>query len=269
MQPGEATPREGGTTGSPAEEAGAEERPAVRRPPDEAGSADPSRRGRAPAGTDPAKRRQILEGADRVFSTLGFDAASMNDIAREARVSKGTLYVYFQNKEELFTDLIRVKRHQHCGELFEPIPDDDDVRATLLRSGTAFTRMITSDWSLRALRVVMAVTERMPEVGRGFYIDGPGRGKPMLADYLRRMTERGFLKVDDPMLAAAQLGELCQANLVKPRLFRMIDEPPTEAEIARVVGRAVDMFLAFYGTGKIAGTAETAGDAAPAPADSE
>ena len=47
---------------------------------------------------DSAKRRQIVEGARNVFLAQGFDAASMNDIARAAGVSKGTLYVYFNNK---------------------------------------------------------------------------------------------------------------------------------------------------------------------------
>ena len=42
-----------------------------------------------------AKRRQIMEGARTVFLAAGFDGASMNDIARVAGVSKGTLYVYF------------------------------------------------------------------------------------------------------------------------------------------------------------------------------
>src|SRR5690349_16872873 len=58
-------------------------------------------RGRPAAGQDPAKREQILEGARRVFIEMGFDAASMNDITRAAGVSKGTIYVYFANKEEL------------------------------------------------------------------------------------------------------------------------------------------------------------------------
>ena len=51
---------------------------------------------------DSAKRRQILEGARAVFLAQGFDAASMGEIARAAGVSKGTLYVYFENKEQLF-----------------------------------------------------------------------------------------------------------------------------------------------------------------------
>src|SRR5215470_3506409 len=59
---------------------------------------------------DTAKREQILEGARRVFLGQGFDAASMGEIARAAGVSKGTLYVYFKNKEDLFESIV----HEQC-----------------------------------------------------------------------------------------------------------------------------------------------------------
>src|SRR2546429_4689944 len=55
---------------------------------------------------DFSKRRQILDGARKVFMDLGFDAASMNEIARSAGVSKGTLYVYFADKNRLFEAII-------------------------------------------------------------------------------------------------------------------------------------------------------------------
>jgi len=52
--------------------------------------------------SDLKKRHQIMEGARRLFLGQGFDATSMNSIALEAGVSKGTLYVYVKSKEELF-----------------------------------------------------------------------------------------------------------------------------------------------------------------------
>ena len=63
--------------------------------------------GRAPSSDGSAKRRQIMDGARTVFLSAGFDGASMNDIARAAGVSKGTLYAYFNSKDELFEAIIR------------------------------------------------------------------------------------------------------------------------------------------------------------------
>jgi len=55
---------------------------------------------------DTSKRRQILDGARKVFMDLGFDGASMGEIARSAGVSKGTLYVYFADKSRLFEAIV-------------------------------------------------------------------------------------------------------------------------------------------------------------------
>src|ERR1700759_1904783 len=55
---------------------------------------------------DTSKRRQILDGARKVFMDLGFDGASMGEIARSAGVSKGTLYVYFADKNRLFEAIV-------------------------------------------------------------------------------------------------------------------------------------------------------------------
>jgi AcrR family transcriptional regulator len=63
--------------------------------------AAPSTDLRIVADEDSSKRRQILEGARKVFMNLGFDGASMGEIARAAGVSKGTLYVYFADKSPL------------------------------------------------------------------------------------------------------------------------------------------------------------------------
>src|SRR5437016_12447685 len=58
------------------------------------------------AEEDSSKRRQILDGASKVFMDLGFDGASMGEIARAAGVSKGTLYVYFSDKNRLFEAIV-------------------------------------------------------------------------------------------------------------------------------------------------------------------
>jgi AcrR family transcriptional regulator len=51
------------------------------------------------------RRQQIMVAAKRVFSEKGFNRATMEDIAQEAELSPGTLYLYFKNKEELYASL--------------------------------------------------------------------------------------------------------------------------------------------------------------------
>ena len=86
-----------------------------------AGELDALRAAGRAAGQDPVKRKQIIDGARRVFIDMGFDAASMNDITRAAGVSKGTIYVYFANKEELFEALIECERQTIFANLYDAL----------------------------------------------------------------------------------------------------------------------------------------------------
>src|ERR1700761_1490655 len=93
--------------------------------------------GATAAAADSAKRRQIIDGARSVFLAQGFDAASMSDIARAAGVSKGTLYVYFQSKEQLFAAIVQGEGLDHAEHNFHLDPADADVESVLTRIGTA------------------------------------------------------------------------------------------------------------------------------------
>lgn len=211
-----------------------------------AGTAETMPRRRSAAGENPEKRRQILEGARRVFSTLGFDAASVSDIAREAGVSKGTLYVYFENKEQLFSALIDQERQLIQADLFATLDRNDDPATTLRAFGERFARLMTAERIVRAQRVVVSMAERMPELTCAFYAAGPAATAERLATYLRSQTDAGALMVLDPELAAAQFIDLTQSLLARPRLYGAVSGEATDAAIERSVEGAVRVFLAAY-----------------------
>ena len=212
--------------------------------------ARPRARNRRVAGADPDKRHQILEGAHAVFTARGFDASSMADIAAAANVSKGTLYVYFEDKEHLFIALIEREREKQKQGIYEALADIPDLAQALSRFGERLVRLITGGFALSAQRIVLGVAERMPELGREFYERGPMQGTRRLAAFLQRRVELGELGIEDPALAAAQFIDLCQSTLTRPRLFNAVPMPPEDEEIARVVASAVTMFLAQYGVKK-------------------
>src|SRR6516225_63975 len=121
----------------------------------------------AEGSADTAKRRQILEGARSLFLAQGFDAASMGAIAREAGVSKGTLYVYFKSKEELFEAIVE----EQCGQQAEQIFSFDataDIETELRRLGRELSHFIAQPGRVSALRTVIAIADRMPEIGAKF-----------------------------------------------------------------------------------------------------
>jgi AcrR family transcriptional regulator len=217
------------------------------------------------AGQDPQKRRQILAGARKVFLKHGFDAASMNDIARVAGVSKGTLYVYFESKERLFTALMHDERSKQD---FSTNPADHNVAAVLTRLGRDFVAFLTAPHVIRAKRTVMAIIERMPEVAADFYREGPTVCVADLTRYLEAQVRAGVLSIDDCALAANQFLDLAQTGIVKPLLYGTCSRVPPET-IDRTVKSAVDVFLAAYQPKAGAERAARAEHREPAPQPAE
>ncbi len=203
--------------------------------------------GRHAAGQDPAKREQILNGAHCVFSRMGFDAASMNDITQEANVSKGTIYVYFRNKEELFEALVDRERTTLFADMHTALDGEGSAAEKMHRFGSIIARLITCDQVIQAQRIVIGVTERMPALGANFYERGPQKGKALLMDFLEQEIARGTFRIDDVELAAYQFAELCMAGLFRRRIFGHMPEEPTAGEIERCVSGAVRVFLKAYG----------------------
>jgi AcrR family transcriptional regulator len=196
------------------------------------------------ADEDSSKRRQILDGARKVFMDLGFDGASMNEIARSAGVSKGTLYVYFADKYRLFEAIVEEDSLQQ-GKLAFNFDPARDAETTLRDFGRAFITLLCRPGGGSSIRTVMAIAERMPDVGRRFYENVLNKTISQFADYLRARVACGDLVIDDGRLAASQFMELCKASLFLPFVFQA--EPAPSAErIAEVVDSAARMFLAAY-----------------------
>lgn len=200
----------------------------------------------AAASEDSAKRREILEGARQVFRAQGFDGASMGEIAKAAGVSKGTLYVYFDNKVALFETLVETDRHETAERLFMLDEADPDVRAVLYRLGLSFVAMMTRPEQLAFVRMVVGVADKFPSVGQRFFAAGPMHGNRRLAAYLAKQVAAGRLAIADTERAAEQFLNLCHGRCAKALLFAA-GGPPTAEEVEAMVSSAVEVFFAAYG----------------------
>ncbi|MBW5437744.1 TetR/AcrR family transcriptional regulator [Bradyrhizobium canariense] len=193
---------------------------------------------------DSSKRRQILDGARKVFMDLGFDGASMGEIARAAQVSKGTLYVYFADKCALFEAILEQEALQH-GQVAFNFDPARDVETTLKDFGRAYNRLLCRPGGGSAIRTVMAIAERMPDLGRRYYARVLDKSINRLSDYLNTHVACGDLAIDDCDLAASQFMELCKASLFLPFVFQAAPAP-SEERMSEVVDSATRMFLAAY-----------------------
>jgi AcrR family transcriptional regulator len=193
---------------------------------------------------DSSKRRQILQGASKGFMDLGFDGASMGEIARAAGVSKGTLYVYFADKNRLFEAIVEAEAFEQ-GEVAYNFDPEREVKTTLREFGEAYIQLLCRPGGGSAIRTVMAIAERMPDVGRRFYEHVLEKNISRLALYLEAHVAAKDLAIDDCELAASQFMLMCQASLFLPFIFQAAP-PPSAERIAQVIESATRMFLAAY-----------------------
>ncbi len=197
-------------------------------------------------GAENEKRRQILDGARKVFTASGFDGASMGEIARVAGVSKGTLYVYFDSKDALFEALTVDQKRELAEGLFALDPHDPDIRGVLTRLGRLYLTELSKPEHVSLMRMVMGACEKFPHVGKAYYEAGPALGMERLSAYLDAQIAAGRLRPSDTSLAARHFLHLCQAGLFTRLLFSAggIED---EGDLRHRIDEAVRVFLAGYG----------------------
>ena len=193
-----------------------------------------------------AKRQQIISGARRVFLKDGFEGASIDDIVRAARVSKGTVYAYFPSKQSLFEALIAEDKRKQAEVVFSLDLSDGDAARVLRQMGKFLLESLLQPESLALLRIVIGAASRFPELGKAFFDAGPGFGRARLGAYFECLTAQGILEVAEPQLAASQFIDLCRTG-THLRLLLGDEMSPAEEEINRNIESAVRVFLSAYG----------------------
>ena len=200
--------------------------------------------------TSPVKRGrkydEVLAGARHVFLRDGFDGASVDDIARAAGVSKATLYSYFSDKRLLFLEIARAEIATLTDRAMTDIDRMAPPSQVLMQAGQTIMGFSLSVVGLGIVRLCITEGERFPELAQAFYEAGPQATRAALCDYFAEAEARGELRIDDQELAADQFVELCRADL-QLRLLMRVPPLPGPEDIDRVLGGAVEMFLARYG----------------------
>ena len=146
-----------------------------------------------------ARPEEITAAALELFSERGYAATRLEDVAARAGVAKGTVYLYFANKEELFKAVLREG-------FISPLAE---MRGVVQRyEGSTFElveRVVRGWWEhigatrLSAIpKLIVSEARNFPEVAR-FYVDEVVRpGRDAIAEIVRRGIERGEFRPVDP-----------------------------------------------------------------------
>ena len=150
--------------------------------------------------------REICAAALDTFAEKGFAAARLDEIARRAGVSKGTLYLYFHNKEDLFRAVVRdtvAPNVEVVRGMVEGVdlPFDEIVRMLLPRF-VALTRNVRVG---AVAKMVIGESRNFPELAKVWHDEVVTKVLGMLGALIRRAQERGEVRSGDPRLHAMSL----------------------------------------------------------------
>ena len=206
------------------------------------GTTERSQRHPAPPAS---KAESILAAAKRTFLHSGFEAVSMDTIAREAGVSKATVYAHFAGKEELFGAVIGRECERYLAGFSAGELDAGDVRASLTTLGRRFLELLLSPDAIALHRIILAEVSRFPALGEVFWHAGPERNLAQIERFLRAADTAGSLALPDARLAAEHFVGLVRGETQLRHLLRL--EPGAGRPQTRAgVSAAVDTFLRAF-----------------------
>jgi AcrR family transcriptional regulator len=193
------------------EEAAVTRGPAARRPAQGSGR---DRGARRKPAHEADKRQSILDAALDEFAARGFADTRLDDVARRAGVAKGTIYLYFRDKENLFQDLVRTRLSPLIGTIETAAVRELPIRALAELIITTFIEEIYGTRRKDVIRLIISEGTRFPELAQFYYREVIGRVLPVLKQRLRVAVERGELGKD----ALARFPQL----LVAPALMAIL-----------------------------------------------
>jgi AcrR family transcriptional regulator len=187
------------------------------------------RRRRAPE----ERPQQILDAAFHEFGERGLAGARLDDIAKRANVAKGTIYLYFPNKEELFREMVRQSMVEAIdrNEAILLGSADESAEAQLTAMFQVWWRFMRSDRFAVVHRLVIGELHNFPDLMQFYADEVILRGRRVVSGLIARGIERGEFRNVDPDMAARMLSALgvshsiwCTRRNFFPALLETSDE---------------------------------------------
>lgn len=200
-----------------------------------------AKRGRPKVGEEAARREVVIQAAFEELVTFGYEKTTMLGIAKRAGASKETLYVWFSNKEGLFSALIK-HQAETTVEGINAALENAKPRTTLEAFAISLLKLLLSEPSLSLNQVAMSSPELAPVLlQHGRYTAGP-----IVERYLEQLDQRYGLAIPCPQTAFQTLyGLIIQDWQIRALLG---EEPPTSEALSRHAAVAIDQFLRLHST---------------------
>jgi AcrR family transcriptional regulator len=189
-----------------------------------------------------ARPDEILDAAQSVFGECGFARAKLDDVARLAGVSKGTLYLYFDSKESLFREMVRAKvvaALAECEELVRAY--EGSCRDLLIELITRLYYGLRNERMARISRLVQSELESFPELAQFYFDEVILRARRIVADVLERGVATGEFRPEARAFAARGLPSLLVHTAQVQCFFRRLD--PAALTDEQALQGMIDLYL--------------------------
>ncbi|ABC32100.1 Transcriptional regulator [Hahella chejuensis KCTC 2396] len=162
---------------------------------------------------NPQRTEQILEAAKNVFHQSGYARASMDRVAKEAGVSKATLYNHFKSKTVLFQAVVSSASARFIQELSDLQTDERRLEPALRIIAERFLTFLLCPHNLAAIRMILAEIQADPELGEAFYQSGPAVAESAIGSFLDKRMRKGEIPQTDPVRAGRHFMALLRGDL--------------------------------------------------------
>ncbi|HXX06676.1 MAG TPA: TetR/AcrR family transcriptional regulator [Pseudolabrys sp.] len=152
------------------------------------------------------RREAILAAALDEFSARGFEAARLDDVARRAGVAKGTIYLYFRDKETLFQELVRAMLTPVVGTIEAMSAANLPLAVLADRIVELFVREVYETRRKDVIRLIISEGRRFPKLAEFYYREVLARIIPAVRSLLRHAAARGEIPeglAEFPQIVAA------------------------------------------------------------------
>ncbi|WP_445116936.1 TetR/AcrR family transcriptional regulator [Acinetobacter sp. WZC-1] len=198
---------------------------------------------------DLEKRKQILKAARALFLRQGYQGSSMNQIAREACVTKLTVYNHFQDKENLFTCAIEETCEQFINAQPLSLHANCDFKQALYQTCELILNVISLPEAIKLEHLLLELAAEKNPLAMQFYHASHRRICVVWEDFLQQATLLGFIRPDE----MEQQTSLILSLLLGVRHHEVllgIRVPPTGPEKQQIIHSSIELFLMKYGINK-------------------
>jgi len=189
-----------------------------------------------------ARPEEILDAAQTVFGECGFARTKLDDVARLAGVSKGTVYLYFDSKESLFREMVRAKVVAAVAECEELVRNyQGSCRELLIELITRLYYGLRNERMARIARLVQAELESFPELAQFYFDEVILRARRLVADVLERGVTTGEFRPEARAFAARGLPSLLVHTAQVQCFFHRLD--PAALTDEQALQGLIDLYL--------------------------